>query len=158
MAVKPIPQGYHTVTPHLVCRNATKALEFYQKAFGAENVRAHHTPDGKVMHAEFRIGDSTIMLGDEFPDFKVFSPESLGGSPVTLHIYTTDVDASFQRAVSAGCTVIMPVEDQFWGDRYGQVAGPFGHKWSLATRKEDVSEEEMEKRGRAAMSQMNANK
>ena len=158
MAVKPIPQGYHTVTPHLVCRNATKALEFYQKAFGAENVRAHRMPDGKVMHAEFRIGDSTVMLGDEFPDFKVFSPESLGGSPVTLHIYTTDVDASFQRAVSAGCTVIMPVEDQFWGDRYGQVADPFGHKWSLATRKEDISEEEMEKRGRAAMAQMHPNK
>ena len=154
MAVKPIPQGYHTVTPHLVCRDATKALEFYQKAFGAEKITEHHMPNGRVMHAELRIGDSIIMLGDEYPDYKVFSPQSLGGSPVTIHVYTPDVDAAFQRAVSAGCTVTMPVQDQFWGDRYGQVVDPFGHKWSIATRKEDVSSEEVEKRGRVAMAEM----
>jgi uncharacterized glyoxalase superfamily protein PhnB len=154
MAVKPIPDRYHTITPHLVCRNAKKAMEFYQKAFGAKNPHAFLMPDGRVMHAEFQIGDSVIMLGDEFPDFKVFSPESLGGSATVLHIYTPDVDALFQQAVTAGCTPIMEVADQFWGDRYGQVIDPFGHRWSIATRKEEVTPEEMEKRGRIAMEQM----
>jgi PhnB protein len=154
MPANPIPKGFHTVTPHLVCRNASKALEFYQKAFGAENIKAHQMRDGRVMHAEFQIGDSRIMLGDEFPDWGVLSPQSLGGSTVTLHIYTPEVDSVFQRAVSAGCTATMPITDQFWGDRYGQVMDPFGHKWSIATHKEDVSDEEVEKRGRVAMEEI----
>lgn len=154
MATKPIPQGFHTITPHLVCKNASKAIDFYKSAFGAEPIRTHLTPDGKVMHAELKIGDSIVMLGEEFPDWKVLSPASLGGTGVFIHIYTDDVDSLFNRAVSAGSTVTMPVMDQFWGDRYGQVVDPFGHKWSIATHVEDVPEEEMEKRGRAAMAQM----
>jgi uncharacterized glyoxalase superfamily protein PhnB len=154
MAVNPIPKGFRTVTPHLVCRNAGKALDFYQKAFGAEKVRLHQMPDGKVMHAEFRIGDSILMLADEYPDYQALSPQSLGGSSVTIHLYTPDADSLFQRAVSAGCTEAMPLSDQFWGDRYGQVLDPFGHKWSIATHKEDVSDEEVEKRGKVAMEQM----
>src|SRR4029079_2527542 len=125
MAVKPIPKGFHTLTPHLVCQNASKAIEFYQKAFGAEKMRVHLMPDGKVMHAELQIGDSVVMLGEEFPDWKVLSPLSLGNSPVVLHLYTDDVDSLFQRAISAGCTQLQPVMDQFWGDRYGQLMDPF---------------------------------
>jgi PhnB protein len=145
---------FHTVTPHLVCRNAAKAIDFYQKAFGAESLRIHKMPDGKVMHAELRIGDSIVMVGEEWPDYKVLSPESLGGTSTILHIYSGNVDSLFNRAVSAGCTVANPLMDQFWGDRYGQVVDPFGHKWSLATHTEDVSDEEVEKRGKVAMEQM----
>lgn len=154
MAVKPMPEGFHTVTPHLVCKNAGKAIDFYKKAFGAEDVRISLMSDGSVMHAELKIGDSIIMLGEEFPDWKVLSPLSLGGTPAVIHIYTNDADALFQKAVAAGATVAMPIMDQFWGDRYGQIVDPFGHKWSIATHIEDVSEEELEKRGRAAMEQM----
>jgi PhnB protein len=154
MPAKPIPQGFHSVTPHLICRNAKKAIDFYQKAFGAEKLRTHLMPDGSVMHAELKIGSSIVMLGEEFPDWKVLSPESLGGSGVVLHIYTDDVDALFQKAVNAGCTTLMPVMDQFWGDRYGQVTDPFGHRWSIATHIEDVPEEEMERRGVEAMKKM----
>jgi len=111
-------------------------------------------PDGKIMHAELKIGDSIVMIGEEFPDWKVLSPQSLGGSTVTLHIFTDDVDSLFQRATSAGCTVTNPLVDQFWGDRYGQLMDPFGHKWSVATHKEDLSDEEIEKRGLVAMEQM----
>lgn len=151
---KAVPQGFHTITPHLVCRDAKKAIEFYQKAFGAETVRAHYMPDGKVMHAEVRIGDSIVMLGEEAPAWNVLSPQSLGNSSVVIHLFTDDVDSLYQRAVSAGCTATMPLMDQFWGDRYGQVVDPFGHRWSLATHKEDLSVEEVEKRGLAAMEQM----
>ena len=154
MAVKPIPQGFHTITPHLVCKNAKNAIDFYQKAFGAEQIRVHAMPDGTIMHAEIRIGNSIVMMGEEYPDWKVLSPQSLGGTPVFLHIYTDDVDKFFEKAIAAGCTAIMPVMDQFWGDRYGQLGDPFGHRWSVATHVEDVPEDEMAERGRKAMAQM----
>jgi PhnB protein len=154
-SVKPVPEDFHTVTPHLVIRDADRAIEFYKRAFGAEELRVHRGPDGKsVMHASVKIGDSIVMLSDEFPDFQVLSPLSLGGSSVTLHLYVEDVDAAFDRAVSAGATVRMPVEDQFWGDRYGSLEDPFGHKWSIATHIQDLSEEEIEEAGKAAFAKM----
>src|SRR5947209_12036422 len=119
--VKAVPPGFHTLTPHLVVRNAEQALEFYKNAFGAEVLHVAHMPDGKVMHASLRIGDSMLMLNDEFPDYGTLSPLSTGGTAVTIHIYTENVDAAFNRAVSAGAQVKMPVADQFWGDRYGVV-------------------------------------
>jgi PhnB protein len=145
-AVSYIPDGYHTVTPHLAVRNAAKALEFYAKAFGAEELFRMPGPGGVIMHAEVRIGDSNIMLGEEDPQRGATSPQTIGGSPVGLLIYVKDVDASFARAEKAGCTVQMPPTDMFWGDRYGKLVDPFGHHWSLATHKEDVSPEDMAKR------------
>jgi len=158
MAVKKIPQGFRTITPHLICRDAVKAIEFYKRAFGAEEIRIHRMPNGAVMHAELKIGDSIVMLGEEYPDYQALSPLSLGNSPVVIHLYSEDVDALFDRAVKAGATGTMPVADQFWGDRYGQLKDPFGHRWSIATHTEDVSESEMEERGRKAMEQMSAQK
>jgi uncharacterized glyoxalase superfamily protein PhnB len=154
MSAKPVPKGFHTITPHIVCRDAKKAIEFYQKAFGAESVRTLSMPDGSVMHAELKIGDSIVMLGEEAPKWNVLSPLSLGNCTAVIHLFTDDVDSAFQRAVSAGCTAMMPVMDQFWGDRYGQVVDPFGHRWSIATHKEDLSDEEIQKRGRIAMEEM----
>lgn len=148
---KAVPEGFHTITPYLVVRDASKAVDFYKKAFGAEVRGIHYTPDGKIMNADLKIGDSIVLMSDEFPAMKVLSPQSLGGSSVTIHIYTEDVDANFNRAVSAGATVVMPVMDMFWGDRYGQLADPFGHRWSLATHIEDLTSDEIEKRGQAAM-------
>jgi len=147
MPAKPVPDGYHTLTPFLTCRDAARAIEFYKQAFGAE-VRGGvaQGPDGKVMHAELKIGDSVIMLSDEYPEYGSLSPQSMGGSPMGLHIYLDGVDAAFDRAVKAGATVEMPVMDQFWGDRYGKLRDPFGHKWSIATHVKDMSEDEM-KRG-----------
>jgi len=146
MSVKPVPDGYHTLTPFLTVRDAARAIEFYKKAFGAE-VRGGVAkgPDGKVMHAELQIGDSVIMLSDEFPEFGSLSPQSTGGSPMGLHIYVDGVDAAFDRAVKAGAQVEMPVMDQFWGDRYGRLKDPFGHKWSIATHVKDMSEDEMKR-------------
>lgn len=146
MAVKPIPEGYHTLTPSLTVRNAERAIEFYKQAFGAE-VRGGVAkgPDGKVMHAELRIGDSVIMLTDEYPEFGSKSPQSIGDSGMGLHIYLDNVDAAFDRAVKAGASVEMPVMDQFWGDRYGKLKDPFGHKWSMATHVRDMSQDEMKK-------------
>jgi uncharacterized glyoxalase superfamily protein PhnB len=146
MSVKPVPDGYHTLTPFLTCRDAARAIEFYKKAFGAE-VRGGVAkgPDGKVMHAELKIGDSVIMLSDEFPEFGTRSPQSIGDSGMGLHIYLDGVDAAFDRAVKAGATVEMPVMDQFWGDRYGKLKDPFGHKWSIATHVKDMSEDDMKK-------------
>jgi PhnB protein len=145
-SVKPVPDGYHTLTPFLTCRDAARAIEFYKQAFGAQ-VRGGVAkgPDGKVMHAELQIGDSVIMLSDEFPEFGSLSPQSIGGSPMGLHIYLDGVDAAFDRAVKAGATVEMPVMDQFWGDRYGKLKDPFGHKWSIATHVKDLSEDDMKK-------------
>lgn len=141
--VDPIPQDMHSVTPHLVCEGAADAIEFYKKAFNAAELMRMPGPNGRIMHASVRIGDSTIMLADDFPEYGGFGPKALKGSPVTLHLYVPDVDASFAQAVGAGAAVRMPVQDMFWGDRYGQVTDPFGHNWSLATHIRDVTPEEM---------------
>lgn len=151
MAVKPVPDGYHSITPSLTIRDAERAIEFYKQAFGArQRGDIARGPDGKVMHAELTIGDSVIMITEENPAFGVLSPQSNGASAVQLHIYLDGVDAAFDRAVKAGATVTMPVADQFWGDRYGQLKDPFGHKWSIATHIADLSQDEM-KRGMEEM-------
>jgi PhnB protein len=149
--IKPVPEGYHTLTPHLVVKGAGQAIEFYKKAFGAEEILRMPGPDGKsIMHAEIRIGDSRLFLVDEFPEMGTRGPLGIGGTPVTIHVYVEDVDTVFNRAVAAGAQVRMPLEDAFWGDRYGQVTDPFGHRWSLATRKEDLTPEEISQRAQAA--------
>lgn len=144
-SVKPIPEGMHTVTPHLVCAGAVEAIEFYKKAFHAQELARLPDPQGKIMHAEIRIGDSVLMLVDEFPEWGAFGPKALKGSPVTIHLYVENVDAFVARAVEAGAKIKMPVEDTFWGDRYGQLEDPFGHHWSVATHIRDVTPEELEK-------------
>jgi PhnB protein len=149
--VKAVPEGFHTITPHLTVRDANRAIEFYKKAFGAEVVHNMPAPGGKVMHAALKIGDSIVMLADEFPEH---GGATSGSSGDALHIYLENVDAAFERAVSAGATVKMPVMDMFWGDRYGQVLDPFGHRWSLATHTRDMSPEEMKKEQEKAFSQM----
>jgi PhnB protein len=146
MAVKPIPDGYHTATPYLIVKDAAHALEFYKKAFGAKELMRFADPSGKVGHAEIKIGDSPIMLADEFPEMGARSPQSFGGTPVSLLLYVKDVDAAASQAIAAGATVVRPVKDQFYGDRSGTFADPFGHVWTIATHIEDVSEEEMHKR------------
>jgi uncharacterized glyoxalase superfamily protein PhnB len=140
----------HSITPHLVCDGAAEAIEFYKRAFDAVEGGRMQTPDGKIMHAEVRIGDSTVMLVDEFPDYGSVGPKKLNGSPVTIHLYVPDVDRVFEQALAAGATVRMPLENQFWGDRYGQVVDPFGHNWSIATHVKDMTQEEM----MAAMNEM----
>ena len=152
--VQPIPPGFHTLTPHLTVRDADKALDFYKNALGAEVLNVARTPDGRVMHAMLRIGDSPLMLNDEFPEMGGLSPLSTGGSGVTIHIYTENVDQAFDRAVSAGAKVRMPLMDQFWGDRYGILTDPFGHSWSLATHIKDMSPEEMQQAQEEAMAKM----
>jgi PhnB protein len=156
MPVKAIPDGYHSITPYITCRDAERAIEFYQQAFGATLKGGGVTkgPDGKVMHAELVIGDSVIMVSDEYPAFGSVSPQSIGGSAIGLHIYIEDVDSAFDRAVKAGAIVDMPVGDMFWGDRYGKLRDPFGHKWSIATHTADLSPEEMEHRMEEAMAKM----
>jgi PhnB protein len=158
MPVKAIPEGYHTLTPYLTVRDAARAIEFYKKAFGAEDRGAMKGPDGKIMHAELKIGDSIVMLADEFPQYGAVSPETVGGSCSGLHIYVQDVDAAFDRAVKAGASTEMPVSDMFWGDRYGKLKDPFGHKWSIATHTADLSMEEMKKGMEEAMAQMKEKK
>ena len=140
-----IPQGMHSVTPHLVCAGAAKAIEFYKQAFGAVEQARLPGPDGRLMHASVKIGDSQVMLVDEMPEWGALGPKSLKGSPVTIHLYVDDVDAVVERAVKAGAKVTMPVADQFWGDRYGKLEDPFGHHWSVATHVRDVSMEEAQK-------------
>ena len=152
--VKAVPAGTHTITPHLVVRGADKAIEFYKKAFGAEVKGVHHTPDGKVMHAAIKIGDSTIYMADEFPGMGPKAPETLGGTPVVLNLYREDIDKLFNQAVAAGATVTMPLANQFWGDRYGQLKDPFGHGWALGQHIEDVAPAELERRGKEAFAQM----
>jgi uncharacterized glyoxalase superfamily protein PhnB len=144
MTAKPVPDGYHTITPYMTVRDAARAIEFYKQAFGAKEKGVMKGPDGKIMHAELRIGDSIIMLGDEMPEYGSLSPQSTGGAGMGLHIYIEDVDTAFDRAVKAGATVEMPVADMFWGDRYGKLADPFGHKWSIGTHKADLTAQEME--------------
>jgi len=141
--IEPVPRDMHTVTPHLVCDGAAAAIEFYKKAFNAVETARMQTPDGKIMHASVRIGDSNVMVVDEFPDYGSVGPKKLNGSPVTLHVYVPNVDQVFEQAVAAGATVKMPVADQFWGDRYGQVVDPFGHNWSIATHVKDMAPDEM---------------
>lgn len=148
--VKPIPEGMHTVTPHLICAGAADAIDFYKKAFGAVELSRMPGSDGKLMHASFRIGDSVIMLNDEMPQWKSFGPKHLKGSPVTIHLYVENADAAFDQAVRAGAKVTMALDDTFWGDRYGKLEDPFGHQWSIGTHVRDVTPEEMQK----AMDQM----
>ncbi len=148
--VKAIPDGMHSLTPHLVCAGAAEAIEFYKKAFNAVELARLPGPDGKLMHALVRIGDSMVMLVDEFPQWGTFGPKALKGSPVVLHLYVEDVDAQVKQAVAAGAKLTMPVTDMFWGDRYGQLEDPFGHKWSVATHTRDLTPEEI-KAGMAKM-------
>jgi len=154
MTVQAVPTGYHTLTPYMTVRDAARAIEFYKQAFGAVERGAMKGPDGKVMHAELIIGDSIVMLADEQPQFGALSPQSTGGTGMGLHIYVEDVDSAFDQAVKAGAKVEMPVGDMFWGDRYGKLADPFGHKWSIATHKADLSAEEMERGMKAMMEDM----
>ena len=153
--VKPIPDGYHTVTPYLIVKDAARAIEFYKNAFGGKELFRMQGPDGKIAHAELQIGDSRIMLGTESPQAGSRSPETLRGTPVGLFLYLEDVDAAFKRAVNAGAKEQQAPQDMFWGDRYAKVADPFGHEWQLATHKEDVTPEEVSKRAKAAMTQTN---
>lgn len=144
--VQPIPAGMHSITPHLVCDGAAEAIAFYQNAFNAEELmRLPSRPGGKLMHAAIRIGDSTIMLIDEVPEWGALGPKTLKGTPITIHLYVTNVDATVAQAVAAGARVTMPVTDMFWGDRYGILEDPFGHRWSVATHMRDVSPEEMQR-------------
>ena len=153
-SVKAVPAGYHTVTPTLVVQDVDKAIGFYKRAFGAEERMRFLAPDEKsIMHAEIKIGDSLIMLGGEHPDMGCRGPQSLGGTPVSLYLYVEDADNAFNRALSAGAKSEMPVTDMFWGDRFGQVTDPFGHKWSLATHKEDLKPQEIQKRAGAFFAQ-----
>ena len=150
MAVKPIPEGYHSVTPYLIIDGATEAIEYYKKAFGATELFRMPAPGGKIGHAEIKIGDSPIMLADEYPDMGYKSPTSYGGTAVSLMIYVEDVDSTFNQAIAAGGKEQRAVADQFYGDRTGTVADPFGHVWTIATHKEDVSMEDMQQRMKAA--------
>ena len=149
MAVKAIPDGYHSVTPYLIISGATEAIAFYQKAFGATELMRIDAPGGKIGHAEIRIGDSPIMLADEFPEMGYKSPQTLGGSPVSIMIYVDDVDSVFKQAIAAGGKEQRPVKDQFYGDRSGTLEDPFGHVWHVATHTEDVTPAEMERRASA---------
>jgi PhnB protein len=144
--VKATPGNYHTVTPYLIVNNAVSAIEFYKRIFGATELMRMPMPDGRLGHAELKIGDSTVMLADEHPEADAHSPHSIGGSPVSMLLYVEDVDGVFAEAVAAGARVLKPIQDQFYGDRSGTLTDPFGHKWTIATHKEDVSPEEMKRR------------
>ena len=154
--VAPIPQGFHTVTRHLVIAGCADAIAFYRKAFGADERFRMPGPEGKCMHAEIQIGDSIIMLADEFPEMGSQSPKTLGGTPVALHVYVDDVDAVFEQAVGAGAAPLMPPADMFWGDRYARVGDPFGHTWALATHIADLTPEEIQAGMAAIMAKTDA--
>jgi PhnB protein len=149
--VLPVPKGYHTLTPGLVVKDAEKAIDFYKRAFGAQEQYRMPGPDGRVMHAEIKVGDSVFMLGEENPQHHARSPQTLGGSPVSLNLYLDNADATFKQAVDAGAKALQPVENMFWGDRYGKVEDPDGHTWGLCTRVEDLTPEEISKRGHEQM-------
>ncbi len=151
MAVKPVPEGYHTVTPYLIIQGASQALEFYKKAFAAEELVRMGGPDGKIGHAEIKIGDSMIMLADEHPEMGYRGPKAYGGSPVGIHLYIDDVDSMFRKAIAAGAKELRPLKDQFYGDRSATFEDPFGHVWTISTHKEDVPPDEMERRMAAYM-------
>jgi PhnB protein len=152
---KPIPDGYRTVTPYLTVKGAARAIDFYKRAFGAEELERMTGPDGQsVVHGEIRIGDSVVMLSDELPGTGNHSPQTLGGTTASIFLYVPDVDVAFQRAVDAGAKATMPPADMFWGDRFGKLVDPFGHAWGMATHKEDLSPEEIRRRGAAAMAAM----
>jgi PhnB protein len=150
MAVKPIPDGYSSVTPYLIVSGAAKALDYYKKAFGAQELMRFDGPNGTIMHAEMQIGDARVMLADESPEMGHKSPQSLGGSGTGLMLYVDQVDKTFERAIAGGATVMKPVENQFYGDRSGSLTDPFGHVWTIATHVEDVAEDEMQRRMEAA--------
>jgi uncharacterized glyoxalase superfamily protein PhnB len=155
MTAKPIPEGFHTLTAHLNVRNAAGAIEFYKNVFEAKELSRMPGPNGKgIMHAELKIGDSMLMLCDEYPEFNCKSPQQLNGTPVAIHVYVPNVDDVFQRAITAGAQTLMPVQDMFWGDRYGKFADPFGHEWSIATHQRDLSPQEMQKAAAAAFAHM----
>jgi PhnB protein len=151
---KPIPDGYHTLTPALTVKNGAQAIEFYKRALGAEEIMQIPGPDGGLMHAEMKIGDSRFMLGEEMPEQGCRAPASVGAVSSSLYVYVQDVDKAFRRAVEGGAKPVMPVTDMFWGDRFGQVEDPSGHRWGLATHKEDPSPEEMARRQKAFFAQM----
>lgn len=153
-AVKTVPEGMHTVTPHIICAGAGDAIAFYKKAFGAEELSRMNGPGGGLMHAALRIGNSVIMMADENLAWNSRGPNTLGGTPVTLHLYLEDCDAAFARAVDAGATSRMPPADMFWGDRYGQVVDPYGHVWALATHQRDLTPEQMMAEMKATMPEM----
>jgi PhnB protein len=156
MAVQPVPEGYHTVTPYLAVEDATEAIEYYTKAFGAKERVRMDTPDGKVGHAELEIGDSLVMLSDPVPQASTKPPKELGGTSVSVFLYVEDVDAVVKQAVDAGASITAEVADQFWGDRFGTVTDPFGHVWAVATHVEDVPPEEIAERAKAAMAAMSS--
>ena len=151
MPVSPIPEGYHSVTPYLIVKNAAAAIEFYKKALGAVELYRMEAPGGKIGHAEIKIGDSPVMLADEYPDMGYKGPESLGGTSVSLMVYVADVDKIYPRAIAAGGKELRPLQNQFYGDRSGTLSDPFGHVWTISSHVEDVSEEEMAKRAEDAM-------
>jgi PhnB protein len=151
-----IPKGYHTVTPSLVIAGAARAIDFYKKALGAEEVMRFPGPDGQIMHAEIKVGDSPIMLSDEIPDMGAKGPRSIGGTPVSFFIYGENVDAAWKRAIDAGAKEVVPLADQFWGDRGGCVEDPFGHRWWLAQHVQDLTPEEIRKAAEAFFSQTHA--
>ena len=148
-AVKAIPEGYHTVTPYLILSGADDAIAFYKKALGAEEVMRLGSPGGKIGHAEIKIGNSRIMLADEHPELQALSPRTVGGSPVSIHLYVENADAAVERAVAAGAKLVRPVADQFYGDRVGGIEDPFGYRWFIATRKEDLTMDEIRRRAAA---------
>lgn len=151
--LKPIPDGMHSLTPHLICAGAAEAIEFYKNAFGAVELSRLPGPNGKLMHAMLRIGDSMLMLVDENPQWGVLGPKALGGSPMFIHLYVEDADATARQAEAAGAKLTMPVTDMFWGDRYGQLEDPFGHRWSVATHTRDLSEQQMKSEMKRMMDQ-----
>jgi PhnB protein len=151
MPPRPIPEGYHTITPYLIVTGAASAIEFYKHAFGAKEVMRIPHPDGRIGHAELQVGDSRLILADEFPEIGARSPMSLGGTPVSILLYVEDVDAVTTRALAAGAKLLRPVRDQFYGDRTGTLSDPFGHQWTIATHKEDLSLDEIKRRAAAAV-------
>jgi PhnB protein len=154
MAVQPVPEGYHTVTPYLAVENAAEAIDFYQRAFGAKERVRMSGPGDSIMHAELEIGDSLVMLSDPFPQASTTPPKELGGTSVSIMAYVEDIDAVYKQAVEAGATSLMEPDDMFWGDRFGSVQDPFGHSWTIATHVEDVEPEEMQRRSEEFMAQM----